>query len=93
MFLLGPNPSDEMIERYSNEKQVTDATPATFLLHAADDKAVPVENSLRYYRQLVAHGVKARLLVFESGGHGPSAFLSNPSWINVFEDWLKKTLN
>ncbi len=86
--LLGPTPSRELIQRYSNETQVGDQTPPTFLLHAADDRAVPVENSLRYYRSLVEHGIPARLLVYETGGHGPTAFQKNPTWLSVLESWL-----
>jgi acetyl esterase/lipase len=87
--LIGPDASAALVRRYSNEHQVTGDSPPTFLLHAADDHAVPVENSLRYYRQLVARGVNSRLIVFETGGHGPNAFQSNPSWLAVFEEWLK----
>ena len=88
--LLGAHASDEeLVERYCSDRRVSDRTPETFLLHAADDRAVPVDNSLRYYRALVEHGVSARLLVFETGGHGPTAFQHNPSWLPVFDSWLK----
>ena len=88
--LIGPEASDELVRRYCNENQVSRSTPPTFILHAADDQAVPVENSLRYYRKLIDHGISARLLVFETGGHGPNAFKNNPTWLAVFEDWLKR---
>jgi acetyl esterase/lipase len=88
--LIGPEVSDDLVHRYSNENQVNNKTPPTFILHAADDQAVPVENSLRYYRKLVDHGVNSRLLVFESGSHGPTAFKDNPTWLPVFEEWLKR---
>lgn len=87
--LLGSAAEQDLVHRYSNEAQVSVATPPTFLLHAADDKAVLVENSLRYYRQLTQHNVPARMLVFETGGHGPTAFQQNPSWLPVFEEWLR----
>lgn len=86
--LLGANATDDLVKQYSNEQRVTRNTPPTFILHAADDKAVPVENTLRYYRQLVAHDVPSRLVIFETGGHGPTAFKQNPSWLPVFEDWI-----
>ena len=38
--LLGKNPSKEMIEKYSNDLQVTSKTPPTFLVQAKDDKTV-----------------------------------------------------
>lgn len=88
--LLGESPTEEMVGRYSNDLRVSKSTPPTFLLHAADDKVVLVENSLRYYRQLVEHDVPARMVMFETGGHGPGAFRSNPSWLGVFQEWLKK---
>ena len=88
--LLGTEANEKLVERYSNDLQVTAETPPTFILHAADDKAVPLENSLRYYKQLLANDVQARMLIFETGGHGPGAFKSNPSWEQVFEEWLKK---
>ena len=50
--LLGSMPSTETIERYSNEKQINETTPPTFLVHAMDDKSVPVENSIEYFLAL-----------------------------------------
>ena len=86
--LVGGTPKSTLLERYSNESRVTRQTPPTFLLHCTDDRAVPVENSLRYYRQLVAKGVPATLLIFETGSHGPTAFNKNPSWLAAFDRWL-----
>ena len=37
---------------YSNDLQVTGETPPTLLVHATDDKAVPVENTLSFYQAL-----------------------------------------
>src|SRR5690606_19021442 len=68
--LLGENPSNDLLETLSADRQVSLQTPPTFLLHASDDKAVPVENCLRYYRALVAHQIPAELHIFASGGHG-----------------------
>ena len=55
---------------YSNEKQVTEITPPTFLLHCEDDRTVLVGNSIYYYEALVRNGVKAELHIYPSGGHG-----------------------
>ena len=46
--LIGENPTTELVNYFSNEKQVTELTPPTFLLHATDDTVVPVENSLLF---------------------------------------------
>lgn len=81
---------EDLIERYSNELRVTPETPPCFLLHCSDDKTVPVENSVRFYQALVAHKVPATCLLFEAGGHGPNAFVKNPSWEGALDEWLKK---
>src|SRR6516162_3105413 len=46
--LLGENPSQELIESLSNERQVTKETPTTFLAHTNADAGVPAENSLLF---------------------------------------------
>jgi len=68
--LLGKNASQEQLDFYSNEKQVSDKTPPTLLVHATDDKGVPVENSMLYYDALRKNNIPASLLIYESGGHG-----------------------
>jgi acetyl esterase/lipase len=69
--LLGKDTaSATQVDFYSNEKQVTAATPPTFLLHASDDKVVPVGNSIAYYQSLISHGVKAEMHIYFAGGHG-----------------------
>lgn len=90
--LLGDDPPKELVDRLSCELQVNDKTPPAFLVHATDDEAVKVSNSLRYYEALVAHKVPAELHVFDEGGHG---FGMRPTgkpvdaWPNLAEAWLK----
>ncbi|WP_075602804.1 alpha/beta hydrolase [Saccharicrinis aurantiacus] len=89
--LLGKNPSPELVEEFSNELQVTNDTPPTFMVHSADDKAVPVENSIRMYQALVKHKVSATMHLFPTGGHGYSLGLSRegaPHWTKLAEDWF-----
>ncbi|HEX5008299.1 MAG TPA: alpha/beta hydrolase, partial [Hyphomonadaceae bacterium] len=50
--------------------QVDARTPPVFLVHAADDRSVPVEGSLRMHSALQAAGVSSELHVFPDGGHG-----------------------
>lgn len=90
--LLGKNPSKEKLNQYSNELQVTPQTPPTFLIHAADDKSVPVENSLNFFTALRKNNVPAEMIILQSGGHGFG--LKNKAepvnWmLNVFA-WLKR---
>lgn len=68
--LLGPDPTDALLELMSNEKQVTDSTPPTLLVHSRDDGGVKIENSELYLAALHEHGVPGTLIEFGTGGHG-----------------------
>ncbi len=68
--LLGKDPSEELIRKYSNELHVSRKTPPTFLVHAFDDKAVPIANSENFIKALHANKVSATLVTYEQGGHG-----------------------
>jgi len=89
--LLGKNPSDVLLRQYSNELQVTSQTPPTFLVHAEDDGAVPVQNSLLFYDALIAHKVPAELHIYPRGGHGFSLALGQgrlQDWPELCARWL-----
>ncbi len=77
--LLGPDPSPEKLEYFSNEKQVTDQTPPTFLAHAKDDTVVVPANSQKFYEALQAHKIPSRYLELASGGHGLNGY-KGPMW-------------
>lgn len=89
--LLGENPSDKLIEKYSLEKQVTGMTPPVFIVHALDDKVVNVRNSLMFYEVLLDKKILASLHVFPRGGHA-IALRNNPgsteTWTKLCEMWL-----
>ena len=90
--LLGENPSKEMMDRFSNEKQVTTDTPPTFLFHATDDDGVPVENSILFYKALKDKDVSASMHLFPTGGHGFSFALKNPylsTWTDLLYGWTE----
>lgn len=89
--LLGKNPSDESINRFSNELAVTSETPPTFLIHATDDKTVAVENSINYYLALKKNSIPAELHIYEKGGHGFGLGVKNTSqfWTSNCIQWLK----
>jgi acetyl esterase/lipase len=89
--LLGEKPDEKLVASMSNDTQVTDQTPPTFIAHASDDGAVPVENALRFYRALVEHKVPAELHVFEKGGHGFGMRQKGPveEWPSLLANWLK----
>jgi acetyl esterase/lipase len=90
--LLGNNPSQELIDYYSNEKQITKNTPPTFLVHTSDDAVVPVENSIQFYRALQKNGVKSEMHIYEHGKHGfalANGKGSLKSWRSRCIDWLE----
>ncbi|WP_414656171.1 alpha/beta hydrolase [Flavobacterium sp.] len=89
--LLGNNPSEELINSFSNEKKVTSQTPPTFLVHATDDTAVIPENSINYYLALKKNGVTTELHLYEKGGHGFGLGVKDTSkfWTKDCIEWLK----
>ena len=89
--LLGPNPTDAQKEYFSNEKHVTPETPITFLVHANDDGAVPVQNSLDFDAALVQNKVKAEMHIYQGGGHGfgLNNKTTSDDWFQRLENWMK----
>ncbi|RYU81590.1 alpha/beta hydrolase [Hymenobacter persicinus] len=88
--LLGDAPTPEQIRLYSNEQQVTAQTPPTFLVHAQDDKTVPVLNSVRFYEACVQHRVPAEMHLYPKGGHGfgLNNKTTKDSWMDRLQNWL-----
>ena len=68
--LLGHEPISPDEKGCSCELLVTEHTPPTFLWHTAEDRDVPVENSLLYAGALAAAKVPFELHVYPYGGHG-----------------------
>jgi acetyl esterase/lipase len=91
--LLGLNASKELIDKYSTHLQVTSATPPSFIVHADNDKAVPLRNSILFYQALVENNVSASFHVFPQGAHS-IALRDNPGstelWTQLCEMWLKE---
>jgi acetyl esterase/lipase len=91
--LIGENADSSLTNLYSNELQVTKQTPPTFLIHATDDKAVPVENSLRFYEALKTNGVSVEMHIFPTGGHGFGLALGKGSletWTDLLVTWMRE---
>ncbi len=91
--LLGPNPDPALVANLSNETQVTAKTPPTLLVHAADDYAVPIENSRLMLAALQKAGVTSALQEYPHGGHGfgygNAPDTSPPGWLDHAYAWLK----
>lgn len=91
-YLLGEDPSEELVDFFSNELQVTPQTPPAFIAVSGDDKVVPVENSILYYSALKNNSVPASLHIYPKGGHGWGVnpeFYYNELWISEMVNWLK----
>lgn len=90
--LIGASADTALTQLYSNELQVTGETPPTFLVHATDDKAVPVENSLLFYQALKENGVPAEMHIYPTGGHGFGLAIGKgylETWTDRLVDWVR----
>lgn len=93
--LLGNNPSQELEDKYTLEKQVNAHTPQAFIMLSADDGAVPPANGIHYFEALLQHQVPATLHVYPTGGHGwgfRDAFTYKRQWTGELEKWLREGL-
>lgn len=97
------NPSQEQIEAWSLEKQVSENTVPTFLLHTATDQVVPVENTLLFAMALSAQKIPMEIHVFPQGYHGlalaneitaerPDGVVPEfAQWPELARDWMNRT--
>jgi len=88
--LLGKNPDNRVFEKYSNELAAGPNTPPAFLVHAGDDGAVPVKNSIVYYEALLKYKIYSSIFIYPKGGHGfgMKNKTSAVQWINLLKDWM-----
>lgn len=90
--LIGTMADSATAKYYSNDLQVTGETPPTLLVHATDDKAVPVENTLSFYQALKNNGVPAEMHIYPYGGHGFSLAIGKgylQTWTDRCMEWLR----
>lgn len=89
--LLGEHPTAVEDLRFSADKNVNATTPPAFLVHAADDEAVPVGNSLSFYEACIAHEVPVEMHLYAGGGHGFG--MNNKTtpdrWLERFVNWVR----
>jgi acetyl esterase/lipase len=89
--LIGTKPANKLRDSFSNELQVNSKTPPTFLVHATDDDAVPVMNSVTFYEALNKYKIPAEMHIYKGGGHGfgmdnPT---TNDSWMERCKNWMQ----
>lgn len=90
--LLGAQAAPDLVRAMSAETRVTAQTPPTFLVHAQDDGAVPVENSILFFQALTRAHVPAEMHLFERGGHGAGMGAGHGDfslWPARAEEWLR----
>ena len=94
-YLLGNNPSPELVRNLSNELQVTPQTPPCFLWTTFEDQTVPMENTLLFAAALRKNHVPFDLHIYEKGGHGMGLndkppFAHPHPWAGDCLFWLKE---
>lgn len=100
--LIGHAPKNkEEQDFFSCECHVDNNTPPTFIWHTAEDKLVPVINSLLYAEALIKYEVPVELHIYPYGGHGMSTCdehtldninavtIHNHIWLTSVKSWLK----
>ena len=89
--LLGTNPTQALVDLYSNEKQVTSETPRAYLCWGTGDRTVPQANSLNYISALEAKGVPVHTLPLNVANHGYGFKTDFPYHTQIVSDlteWL-----
>ncbi len=82
-----------LLDFYNLPERVHANVPPTFLIHAANDKAVVPENAIRYFTALQRLEVPVSLHLFAEGGHGfgSGKHVDGPvsNWLDLAVDWLR----
>lgn len=84
--LIGAGAGTELERAYNPAMTVPDGAPPTFLLHAEDDGAVLVDNTLMLRAALRAKGVSVETHLFPDGGHGFGLRLARGKSVEGWQD-------
>lgn len=90
--LLGRTPPPALVDRLSLESQVTKNTPPVFLVHTAEDRSVPIENSLLFLQALRREGVPVEAHLYERGPHGFGVrddLGTTSGWVDRWVEWMR----
>ncbi|MBV8686569.1 MAG: alpha/beta hydrolase [Alphaproteobacteria bacterium] len=92
--LVGEAASPERERAHSPHLNIPADAPPAFLLHAEDDPAVPVANTLLLREALLARRVPVETHLFADGGHGFGLRLARgksvEGWQEIFWAWARK---
>jgi acetyl esterase/lipase len=94
--LLGKFENDSLINYFSNELHISKNTPPTFMLHAANDRSVPVANSLAFFKALNKNKIPVEIHIFPKGGHGFGLALDKGRlaiWSKLCREWILNEMN
>jgi len=90
--LIGTNPTEEQIQKYSTDKRVNAQTPQAFLTLSSDDYGVRPANSLLYFESLLRYRIPVAMHIYPTGGHGwgfKDSFKYKSEWTAELQRWLK----
>lgn len=90
---LPPQEKQALYEVMQPDVQLVDNPPPTFIVYAANDAVVPVENAYRLHKALIAKGGAAELHVFADAPHGfalREPLLPVGKWPELCAEWLKR---
>ena len=92
-LLLGADPTPALERAHSTAANVGKDTPPCFLVHAEDDAAVDVGNTLEFRGACKAAGVLVDTHLFTHGGHGFGLRLAQGRpvavWPELFHAWAR----
>lgn len=89
--LLGKSASEEQILSFSNELHIDSETPPTWLTHTGDDTVVPVENSIRFYQELIKNKIPSEMHLYPKGNHGFVLSIPTDEWMQPLFSWMDKS--
>ena len=93
--LLGDDASEEVNQRYSAERHVSDTTPPVFLALSGDDRTVYPLNSIRFYEAMLAKNRPCALHLYPTGRHGwgfRQTFTYHQQMTSELTAWLQHAL-
>jgi acetyl esterase/lipase len=94
-FLVGENPSPQMLDTISIVRHVTKETSPSFIYSTSGDQTVNSLNATAYYDALKRAGVPAELHIFELGPHGTGmgqnlkGLAELEVWPTLLEHWMQ----
>jgi len=90
---LEPPEKQALYDRLQPDAQLLPDPPPTFIVYAANDAVVPVENARRLHRALEQSGSAAELHIFADAPHGfalDTLGLPVSAWRQMCEAWLRQ---